>query len=249
MTSDLRTIDRSFELVPTYRLTSPDRGRRGDAPPGPPQILAPAVLSAGTTSGSLRAKAILDRTLAGALLIVFALPLALVCLAIKIDSPGPAVFRQRRVGRHGREFTIFKLRSMTIDAERLRRSLQEQNEGAGLLFKVRHDPRVTRVGRLIRTTSIDELPQLWNVLRGDMSLVGPRPALPDEAARYDERERRRLEVKPGLTGLWQVSGRSRLDWETSIRLDLSYVESWSLLADLSILARTFGAVLTRDGAH
>lgn len=193
--------------------------------------------------------AIVDRTVAALLLLVLLLPLALVCVAIRADSPGPAIFRQRRVGLHGREFTMVKLRSMAVHAERLRPALAQYDEGAGPLFKLRRDPRVTRVGRLIRRTSIDELPQLWNVLRGEMSLVGPRPALPAEVARYNERERRRLEVKPGITGLWQVSGRSRLDWETSINLDLSYVERRSLCYNLAILARTITAVLRRDGAY
>jgi lipopolysaccharide/colanic/teichoic acid biosynthesis glycosyltransferase len=165
-------------------------------------------------------------------------------------GPEPAAVAVRAaLARHGREFTMFKLRSMTVDAEDRRSELEDHNEGAGPLFKIRRDPRVTRMGRFIRRSSIDELPQLWNVVRGEMSLVGPRPALPEEVALYDERERRRLSVKPGLTGLWQVSGRSGLDWETSIALDLSYVENLSLRTDLLIVARTAVVALTRDGAH
>ncbi|MFT4289182.1 sugar transferase [Nocardioides sp.] len=196
----------------------------------------------------LAAKSAFDRIAATLLLLVLAIPMLVIALAVRLTSPGPAVFRQVRVGRDGQEFTIYKFRSMVTDAEARLAELREANEGAGLLFKMTRDPRVTRVGRLIRSTSLDELPQLWNVVRGEMSLVGPRPALPAEVADYSERERERLAVKPGVTGLWQVSGRSRLDWETSIGLDLAYVRTWSLRGDLVLLFRTLRAVLTRDGA-
>jgi lipopolysaccharide/colanic/teichoic acid biosynthesis glycosyltransferase len=138
---------------------------------------------------------------------------------------------------------------MVMDAEQRRWELEHRDEGNGVLFKVREDPRVTRVGAVLRRFSIDELPQLWNVLRGDMSMVGPRPALPQEVARYTDDAIRRLRVRPGLTGLWQVSGRSDLTWEESLRLDLHYVDNWSLMLDITILWRTFRAVLGRSGAY
>ncbi|WP_051217926.1 exopolysaccharide biosynthesis polyprenyl glycosylphosphotransferase [Nocardioides insulae] len=185
---------------------------------------------------------------AAALALVLLAPLLLaVAVAIRLDSRGPVLFRQTRVGRHGRPFTMIKLRTMTTDAERVKSSLG-QREGH-VLFKMTADPRITRVGRWLRRASLDEVPQLFNVVRGEMSLVGPRPALPDEVARYDIDPLRRLAVTPGLTGLWQVSGRSDLSWEDSVRLDLDYVDNWSLRLDLGILARTVRAVLTGNGAY
>jgi exopolysaccharide biosynthesis polyprenyl glycosylphosphotransferase len=197
----------------------------------------------------LAAKAIVDRALAILLLVALAVPMLVVAVALRLDSVGPVIFRQTRVGRHGRTFTIYKFRSMAVDAEARLEALRDLDEGAGPLFKMRSDPRVTRVGRLLRRASIDELPQLWNVVRGDMSLVGPRPALPEEVATYDDRVRRRLLVRPGMTGAWQVSGRSRLDWGEAVELDLSYVEEWSLWVDAVLLARTARAVLSGDGAQ
>lgn len=183
-------------------------------------------------------------------LLVVALPvLLLTAIAIKIEDGGPILFRQRRVGLNGVEFDCLKLRSMCVDAEAKLAALEAENQGAGVLFKLRHDPRITRVGRVIRRLSIDELPQLWNTLRGDMSLVGPRPALPREVAQYDTDTTRRLCVRPGLTGLWQVSGRSNLSWEDTVRLDLFYVDNWSMTQDLMILAKTAKAVLGSDGAY
>jgi exopolysaccharide biosynthesis polyprenyl glycosylphosphotransferase len=175
----------------------------------------------------------------------------LVALAVivRIDSAGAPLFRQTRVGRRGREFTVYKLRTMRADAESLLESLREQNESTdGLLFKIREDPRVTRIGKVLRKFSLDELPQLWNVVRGDMALVGPRPPLPGEVAQYGAEVARRLLVRPGITGLWQVSGRSNLSWDDSVRLDLYYVENWSLSLDAMIVWKTFFAVLGRDGA-
>jgi lipopolysaccharide/colanic/teichoic acid biosynthesis glycosyltransferase len=172
-----------------------------------------------------------------------------VAIAVKVSSPGPVMFRQERVGRHGRPFVMHKFRSMYVDAEARLAQLQHLNDRDGVLFKMRDDPRVTPVGRFIRRYSLDELPQLFDVLLGTMSMVGPRPPLPREVARYHEDVRRRLLVKPGLTGLWQVSGRSDLSWEESVRLDLSYVENWFLGLDLSIIARTVRAVLARSGAY
>ena len=185
-----------------------------------------------------------------ALALVIAAPVMLViALAIKLDDRGPVFFRQVRVGVHGREFPCWKFRSMVIDAEQRLRDLRQSNEHDGVLFKIREDPRQTRVGRVLRRLSLDELPQLFNVLRGEMSLVGPRPPLPGEVQEYEADTRRRLLVKPGITGLWQVSGRSNLSWEDSVRLDLYYVENWSLSSDLVILAKTLRAVLSRDGAY
>jgi len=172
-----------------------------------------------------------------------------ISVAIRRDSPGPAFFRQRRVGLNGRAFRMLKFRSMSSDAESQLASLLDQSQGNGVLFKLKNDPRVTRVGAFLRKHSLDELPQFINVVRGDMSLVGPRPPLEPEVAKYDETTKRRLLVKPGITGLWQVSGRSNLSWDDSVRLDLYYVENWSLTGDLIILYRTLKAVLRPNGAY
>jgi exopolysaccharide biosynthesis polyprenyl glycosylphosphotransferase len=170
--------------------------------------------------------------------------------AIRIDSKGSAVFRQTRVGRRGNEFTVYKLRTMYADAEERLEALRAHNDAVdSLLFKMRDDPRVTRVGKILRRWSLDELPQLWNVVRGDMALVGPRPPLPSEVSRYDQEIARRLLVRPGITGLWQVSGRSDLSWKDSIRLDLYYVENWSLSLDALIVWKTVFAVFRRHGAY
>lgn len=175
--------------------------------------------------------------------------LALVAVSVRVTSRGPILYRQERVGRNGRAFPMFKFRSMRAGADREVATLTAENEGAGVLFKMREDPRVTRVGRVLRRYSLDELPQLFNVLRGDMSLVGPRPPLPSEVQQYEKKVRRRLLVKPGLTGLWQVGGRSDLSWEESVRLDVYYVENWTLFGDFLILARTARAVLSGHGAY
>lgn len=185
-----------------------------------------------------------------ALLLLLVAPILLAtAMAIKLEDRGPVIFRQPRVGLKGQEFHCLKFRSMCVDAEQKLAELQAQNEGAGVLFKMADDPRITRVGKFIRRFSIDELPQLWNALRGDMSLVGPRPALPREVAQYDSDTMRRLDVRPGLTGLWQVSGRSNLSWEDTVRLDLYYVDNWSMTQDLIILAKTTKAVVGSDGAY
>ncbi|MFF3032009.1 exopolysaccharide biosynthesis polyprenyl glycosylphosphotransferase [Streptomyces rubiginosohelvolus] len=191
----------------------------------------------------------LDRT--GALFGLLALaPLLLaVALSVRLSSRGPVFHRQVRQGQHNRPFTMWKFRTMVADAEQLKAQLAVVNEVDGPLFKMRSDPRVTPVGRMLRRTSIDELPQLVNVLLGHMSLVGPRPPLPEEASRYDEREHRRLTVKPGLTGLWQVSGRSDLSWQETVSLDLWYVDNWSVAADMGLLARTVRAVTDGRGAY
>ena len=182
--------------------------------------------------------------------LLLALPvIALAALAIRFDTPGPALFAQTRCGRNGRRFTMWKIRTMVDGAEQQREALEAQNRMSGPVFKLESDPRVTRVGRVLRRFSIDELPQLWNVLTGDMSLVGPRPPLPSEVAQYGARERRRLEVDPGLTCTWQVSGRNRVDFDDWIRMDLDYIDGWSLLRDLALLAKTVPAVVRGDGAY
>ncbi|SED98279.1 sugar transferase [Streptomyces sp. Ag109_O5-10] len=201
------------------------------------------------TGGRRAIKEVVDRVGATLLLVLFAPLMAFVALLVLADSRGGAFYRQRRVGKDGREFTILKFRTMVDGAHRARAELADRDEGAGLLFKVRRDPRVTRVGAVLRRYSIDELPQLFNVLTGAMSLVGPRPPLPEECAAYDPDIRRRLLVKPGLTGLWQISGRSDLPWEEAVRLDLRYVEDWSLALDTVILWKTMRAVLHGQGAY
>ena len=196
-----------------------------------------------------RAKRTFDVCLAGTVLLLAAPLLAVATIAIKLDSKGPVFFGQRRVGRYGRQFKVWKFRTMVVDAESRLHELRAHNEADGPLFKMRDDPRITRVGRFLRKTSIDELPQLWNVLRNEMSLVGPRPALPAEVEDWDHDLHERLRVKPGITGMWQVHGRSNSDFEEYARLDLYYVHNWSLTVDLGIVARTIPAVLRSRGAY
>jgi exopolysaccharide biosynthesis polyprenyl glycosylphosphotransferase len=202
-------------------------------------------------TGSRRVvKELVDRVGAAVLLVALAPLIGCIALAVRVADPGPVLFRQSRVGRHGARFTMLKFRSMRVDAERWRPGLEARNDHpAGVLFKMRRDPRITTVGRWIRRLSLDELPQLVNVLRGEMSLVGPRPPLPSEVERYESDALRRLMVKPGMTGLWQVSGRADLTWAESVRLDLSYVDNWSIGLDLRILGRTLQAVVGGDGAR
>jgi len=194
-------------------------------------------------------KDLFDRSMAAAALILLAPLLLVLAVTIRLHDRGPALFTQVRVGKDGHMFRIYKFRTMVVDAEKRRNQLLESNDTDGVLFKLRNDPRVTAVGAHLRRWSIDELPQLFNVLLGQMSLVGPRPALPDEAARYAEHVRRRLVVKPGLTGLWQVNGRSDLNWEESVRLDLRYVENWSFVLDLQILWKTISVMVRGSGAY
>jgi exopolysaccharide biosynthesis polyprenyl glycosylphosphotransferase len=193
-------------------------------------------------------KWVFDRVAAVVLLVLVAPLLGALWLLVRLDSPGPGIFRQARAGQGGTTFTMYKLRTMSADATARLNDLVDHNEGDGPLFKMQHDPRVTRIGRVLRSTSLDELPQLVNVIKGDMSLIGPRPALPTETDEYDDWIRRRLTVKPGMTGLWQVSGRSRLAWSEAVRLDLDYVDNVTISGELSIAARTLGAVVRRDGA-
>ncbi|MDX6300664.1 MAG: hypothetical protein QOF53_1878 [Nocardioidaceae bacterium] len=203
----------------------------------------------GASTLEARVKGLIDRFVAALLVLAVAPLLLALIVAVRLDSRGGGLFVQTRVGRHGKTFRMFKLRTMYVDAESMKQALLEDNESDGVLFKIRRDPRVTRVGYWLRRSSLDELPQLLNVLRGDMSLVGPRPALPSEVAAYDDVARRRLVVKPGITGLWQVSGRADLLWEESLRLDIYYTENWRLLDDLGIAARTVGAVTLARGAY
>jgi lipopolysaccharide/colanic/teichoic acid biosynthesis glycosyltransferase len=201
-------------------------------------------------AGTKRAvKSVFDKTCAALALLVLAPLFAVIAISIRISDHGPVLFRQTRVGKDGHGFTLYKFRTMVPDAEQRKSELAVRNEANGVLFKIRRDPRVTRVGGWLRRWSLDELPQLVNVLIGDMSLVGPRPALPDEVACYDGHMRRRLVVKPGMTGLWQVSGRSDVPWEEAERLDLHYVENWSLALDLQVLWKTGYAVIRGDGAY
>ena len=194
-------------------------------------------------------KRAVDVALATLALTVGAPLIALIALAIKLDSPGPVIFRQIRVGKDGRQFVCYKFRSMYQDAEQRLAALRKLNQADGPLFKMRDDPRRTRVGGFLRRTSLDELPQVFNILRGDMSWVGPRPAVPQEVAEYEDWHRQRLLVTPGLTGLWQVSGRSNLPFDEMVLLDLYYAEHWSLWLDLKIMLRTVPAVLLARGAY
>ncbi len=194
-------------------------------------------------------KRMFDVVVASTVLLLLS-PLMVVAAAlVKLHDGGPVFFRQPRVGRQGEIFHMMKFRSVVVDAEARLTELQEHNEGAGVLFKMKDDPRITPVGGFLRRYSIDELPQLFNVLRGEMSLVGPRPPLQSEVQQYHIDVHRRLLVRPGLTGLWQVSGRSELSWDESVRLDLYYVDNWSMTADLVIIAKTVRAVLSKNGAY
>jgi exopolysaccharide biosynthesis polyprenyl glycosylphosphotransferase len=194
-------------------------------------------------------KGLFDRCVAAVALILLAPVLVTLAGVIRLSDRGPALFTQTRVGKNGHVFRIYKFRTMVVDAEQRRAQLLASNDFDGVLFKLRRDPRVTAVGVHLRRWSIDELPQLLNVFLGHMSLVGPRPALPDEAEKYAEHVRRRLVVKPGLTGLWQVGGRSDLSWDESVRLDLRYVENWSFALDLQILWKTISVLVRGSGAY
>jgi exopolysaccharide biosynthesis polyprenyl glycosylphosphotransferase len=201
-------------------------------------------------SGARRViKAAFDRAVAASALLLLSPLFAIVWVSIRCCDGGPALFRQVRVGRDGRSFVLYKFRTMVPDAEARKEQLAALNESDAVLFKIRNDPRVTRVGAWLRRWSLDELPQLINVVLGNMSLVGPRPALPQEADLYGDHVRRRLAVKPGITGLWQINGRSDLSWEESVRLDLRYVENWSFVLDVQILWKTWSAVMRGSGAY
>jgi exopolysaccharide biosynthesis polyprenyl glycosylphosphotransferase len=194
-------------------------------------------------------KRLLD-ILAGSTIALISIPiLAGLALLIKLDSEGPVFIKQERVGRNGRRFSCWKLRTMHVGADKLLALLQSKNETKGPIFKIRNDPRITRVGRYIRRLSLDELPQAWNVVQGDMSLVGPRPPLPHEVENYEDWQLRRLEATPGITGIWQVSGRSNLTFDEMVMMDITYIDSWSFGLDLKILFRTISAVLAARGAY
>lgn len=188
--------------------------------------------------------------LAGSLVLVLLLPIIpLIAIMIKLDSPGPVFYGQDRVGQGGRRFKFLKFRSMVQDAERRIHEVQDQNEQSGPVFKIRSDPRITSVGRFLRRSSLDEIPQILNVLKGDMSIVGPRPPLPSEVERYLPWQRRRLEVKPGITCLWQISGRSHISFDEWMRLDMEYLKTRSFRTDLVIFLKTVPAVIARRGAY
>jgi lipopolysaccharide/colanic/teichoic acid biosynthesis glycosyltransferase len=198
----------------------------------------------------IRVKRTIDAGLSGLALLAFLPLFALIALLIKLEDNGPVLFWQTRVGRYGRHFRFPKFRSMVVDAEARLEAIRKLNQhGEGVTFKMKHDPRVTRVGRVLRRLSLDEMPQLWCVLRGDMSLVGPRPALPKEVALYDLDSRRRLEAIPGLTCIWQVSGRSNLPFPIQKEMDIYYIRNRSLKLDLEILAKTAPAVVSGKGAY
>lgn len=201
------------------------------------------------TGAKYWAKAAFDGLLTGLVTLLLAPVMLVVAALVKLSSPGPVIFTQERIGLDGEPFRMLKFRSMYADAEDRLAELSHLSEGNGVLFKLKDDPRITPIGKVLRKFSLDELPQLLNVLRGDMSLVGPRPPLRREVDQYETHVHRRLLVKPGITGLWQVSGRSDLTWEESVRLDLYYTENWSLFGDLLILARTARTVLSPDGAY
>jgi exopolysaccharide biosynthesis polyprenyl glycosylphosphotransferase len=194
-------------------------------------------------------KRFMDVAMALSALLVLSPLLLVLALIVRRDSPGPVFFRQDRIGKRGSVFGMFKFRSMVVDAEARLAELNAQNQGAGVLFKMRDDPRVTRCGRWMRKYSLDELPQLWNVVLGHMSMVGPRPPLDREVSGYERHTHRRLLIKPGITGLWQINGRSDLSWDEAVRLDLYYVENWSIAGDLLILWRTFRTVIQPSGAY
>jgi exopolysaccharide biosynthesis polyprenyl glycosylphosphotransferase len=197
---------------------------------------------------ALAAKRAFDLCVSTVVMLILSPVLAAVAIAIRLDSRGPVFFKQRRVGLQGRTFEIYKFRSMYVDAEARLESLRAHNEMSGPVFKMRDDPRITRVGRFIRKTSLDEFPQFWNVLRGEMSIVGPRPPLPAEVRQYKRWQRRRLSVKPGITCVWQISGRNNIDFERWMELDLEYIDQWSLWNDLQICLKTIPAVLGSRGA-
>jgi exopolysaccharide biosynthesis polyprenyl glycosylphosphotransferase len=250
--TDLRRLSWQLEqsqarLLVSTSLLDVSRGRAHLAYAGGLSLVS---VREARTDGAMRlVKELTERALAAVALVVLAPLLLALAAMIRIDSPGPALFRQTRTGKGGRAFSMVKLRTMHVGAEDQRPALDDLDSSTSVLFKLREDPRITRVGRVLRRYSLDELPQLLNVVRGEMALVGPRPPLPDEVAQYESDVMRRLAVKPGITGLWQVSGRSDLSWEDSVRLDLRYVDNWSLGHDWLILARTLGAVVGHRGAY
>jgi exopolysaccharide biosynthesis polyprenyl glycosylphosphotransferase len=239
--------DRGVELLTVSGLVNVERHRMQIGNAGGATLLH--VYPVRVSGVRALTKHAFDRAVAAVGLVVLSPILLTVGLVVRLDSPGPAIYRQTRLGINGRPFTMFKFRTMVDNAETELADLVEVNEQDGLMFKVRNDPRTTTVGHLLRRLSLDELPQLVNVLRGEMSLVGPRPPLPEEVAEYRPVELRRLLVRPGMTGLWQVSGRSDLSWDETVRLDLRYIDNWSLGQDCSLLWRTGRAVIKGTGAY
>jgi exopolysaccharide biosynthesis polyprenyl glycosylphosphotransferase len=195
----------------------------------------------------LRIKTLFDKAFSFVALVCLSPVFLITAICIKIDSKGPILFKQTRCGLHGRNFTLYKFRSMCDNAEDMLDSLKDENEMEGPVFKIKDDKRITRVGRFIRKTSIDELPQFFNVLKGDMSIVGPRPPLPEEVAKYKPWQLRRLSVRPGLTCIWQVSGRNNIPFERWMKLDLQYIDTWSLSLDFIIILKTIKTVIQHDG--
>lgn len=241
----LESLNVSLIVMPTFSNVATDRIHMRPVS-GLPFVWVERPRSAEALSWGKRTFDIIIASLGGLAISPLLLTIA---LAIKLSDGGPIFFRQIRVGHNGEHFNLLKFRSMVPDAEARQAELLAHSDGNERLFKMKSDPRVTRIGRFLRKHSLDELPQLWNVLRGDMSLVGPRPALPNEAALYSFDEGMRLRVRPGMTGLWQVSGRSSLNWQETIRLDLYYVDNWSMLRDITILFRTAHTVISGSGAY
>jgi Undecaprenyl-phosphate glucose phosphotransferase len=240
-----RELDVAFSLVPDLFELALDRVQISEVA-GLPLI---GIKESQLQGWNWFVKRTMDILIASMVLVLAAPLMLLIALAIKLDSPGPVLFRQTRIGKGGKPFTLYKFRSMYDGAERLQESLQRATGRGPLLFKLRQDPRVTRVGRFLRRTSLDELPQFFNVLKGEMSVVGPRPPVPEEVAEYQDWHLQRLLVTPGLTGLWQVNGRSDLTFDEMVRLDLYYVENWSPWLDLKVILRTVPVVLTGRGAY
>lgn len=208
-----------------------------------------SVPAADVRSGYLFVKRVIDVIGALVLLLLLSPVFLIIVICIKLDSKGTIIFRQKRLGLGGRAFVFYKFRSMCVDAEKSKTKILHLNEVSGPIFKIRNDPRITRVGKFMRRYSLDELPQLFNVLKGDMSFVGPRPPLPDEVEQYEEWQLRRLSVIPGITCLWQISGRSKLSFDEWVKLDLQYIDSRSIWLDIIILLKTIPAVISADGAY
>lgn len=224
-------------------------GSGSATPGGPDRPLPPIAREEDRGFYNRVGKRALDAVAAGLALLLLSPLFALIAAAIKLDSPGPVFYRSSRVGVGGRLFVFYKFRSMVHGADRIRDLLQDQNEADGPVFKIARDPRITRVGRVLRRTSLDELPQIWNILKGEMSLVGPRPPIPREVLQYEPWQLRRLAVRPGLTCLWQISGRSEIGFDEWMRLDMEYIDHRSFLLDLKILLRTVPAVMSGKGAY
>ena len=240
-----RAAEVEFKLVPDLFELAMDKVNIHDVAGLPLIALKPAEIA----GLNFAVKRLIDLVVASTIIVIAAIPMALIALAIKLDSDGPILFRQVRVGRNGRHFVCYKFRTMVRDAEKQQADLQRAHNMDGRLAKLKEDPRRTRVGKLLRRTSFDELPQFFNVVKGEMSAVGPRPPVPSEVAEYDEWHLGRLLVTPGLTGLWQVSGRSNLTFDEMVRLDLYYAENWSPWLDITIMLRTIPAILTARGAY